>query len=116
MRNLSLFNVNLIKNFLLNDKHIHPLIILFIDMVLISCAFTLSFFIIEWFEFSRIDLERYVAYIVLFNLTALPIIFLLKLHTRLLRFSNTVDLLHIFFATLIVTFLFLGGILLFGDH
>ncbi|TCK85011.1 polysaccharide biosynthesis protein [Albibacterium bauzanense] len=116
MKNLSPLNVNPIKNFLLNDKHLHPLIILFIDMVLISCAFTLSFFIVEWFEFFRIDLERYSAYIVLFNLAALPIIFLLKLHTRLLRFSNTIDLLHIFFATLIVTLLFLSGVLLFGDH
>ncbi|HUH18833.1 nucleoside-diphosphate sugar epimerase/dehydratase [Albibacterium sp.] len=116
MIKLSPFNVNLIKNFLLNDRHLHPLIILLIDMVLISCAFTLSFFIVEWFEFASIDLERYFYYIVLFNLSALPIIFLLKLHTRLLRFSNTTDLLHIFLATLVVTLLFFGGIILFGDH
>lgn len=116
MKNLSPLNLNLIKDFLLNDKHLHPLVILLIDMVLITCAFTLSFFIVEWFESSSIDLERYSAYIVLFNLSALPVIVLLRLHTRLLRFSNTVDLLHIFFATIIITLLFLGGILLFGDH
>lgn len=115
MINLSLLNVNLIKNFLSNGKHLHPLIILFIDTILVSCAFTLSLFIVEKFEFSLIDPERYSIYIILFNLASLPIIFLLKLHTRLLRFSNTTDLLHIFFAVLIVTLLFLGGMLLFGD-
>lgn len=70
------------------------------DMILIFLSFSFSYFILSRFEFSRIRTNYYLVYTLIFCLTAAPVIFKMRLHTGLLRYSNTRDMIRIFNAVL----------------
>src|SRR5690606_23922548 len=105
----------IIKDFLLNGKHIHPMVILLMDLLIVFFAFSLSYFIVEGFVFAGISIYQYLFYAFSFTLVALPVIYFGRLHTGLLRFSNTVDLFRVFAATFTFSVIFLVLMLLFGE-
>lgn len=86
------------KNIYVNGKSVPRWIILILDLVLISWSFAFSYFIIVGFEFTYMVRGFYLIYTALFCFIALPIMYLMKLHTGLLRYSNTTDMLRIFKA------------------
>src|SRR5690606_10675104 len=116
MRKSFTHKLNPFKDFLLKDKHIPPYAILFADVLIVFFSFSLSFLIVGGFGFKELDLNQYVQYTAIFCLTALPVIYYGRLHTGLLRFSNTMDLFRIFVVTLLFSILFLTLILLFGQR
>jgi FlaA1/EpsC-like NDP-sugar epimerase len=115
MRKSFTHKLNPFKDFLLKDKHIPPYAILFADVLIVFFSFSLSFLIVGGFGFKELDLDQYLTYTAIFCLTALPVIYYGRLHTGLLRFSNTMDLFRIFVVTLSFSLLFLVLILLFGQ-
>jgi FlaA1/EpsC-like NDP-sugar epimerase len=104
-----------IKGFLLTGRHIHPLLILFVDLFIVFFGFTLSYFIVEGLGFRGFNFSQYYKYTIFFCVVAFPVIYVARLHTGLLRFSNTVDLFRVFVTTLVFSSLFLLFILSFGN-
>src|SRR5690606_9935405 len=80
------------------------------------CSFSLSYLIVEGFSFSRIDFFQYSVYTFVFCLVALPVIYFGRLHTGLLRFSNSVDLFRVFAATVTFSVIFLVLMVVFGGN
>lgn len=86
------------ENIYVNGKSIPRWIILILDLVLISWSFAFSYFIISEFQFSNMIRGYYLIYTALFCIITLPIMYLMRIHTGLLRYSNTTDMLRIFKA------------------
>lgn len=99
---------NPFRDFLRNDRHIHPYLILLVDMLIVFVSFSFSYLIAGGFGFDQMDFFQYLWATGSFCLVAFPVIYFAKLHTGLLRYSNTADLFHIFAATLSFSFLFLA--------
>lgn len=114
MKNFTSSNYKVLKNFLLSGRHIHPLIILIVDLFIVFTAFTVSYFLVEGFFYNSFSFTQYFRYALSITLVAFPVIYLGRLHTGLLRFSNTVDLFRVFVVTMVFSALFLGIILAFG--
>lgn len=111
-----LSKLNPLKNFLRNDRHIHPLLILSVDVLIVFASFSLSYLIIGGFGFEQMDFFQYVWVTGCFCLVALPVIYFAKLHTGLLRYSNTIDFFHIFGATLVFSLVFVGFYYVIGQR
>jgi len=84
------------KNFLLNGRILPNWIILLVDMLIVSWSFSFSYFIFQHFDLSNMNQGTYLFHTILVGLLALPVIYFFRLHTGLLRYSNTQDMLYIF--------------------
>src|SRR5690606_7132260 len=85
------------KSFLLY-KGIPRWIILCIDLIINSWSSTLSFFSLCQFEFNSIIRGYFFIYVGLFCLVSLVTYFTMRIHTGLIRYSNTFDLFRVFSA------------------
>lgn len=108
MKKIFTTKYNPLRDFVRNDRHIHPYLILLLDVLIVFVSFTLSYLIAGGFGFDQMDFLQYLWAVGCFCLIAFPVIYFARLHTGLLRYSNTVDLFHIFAATLSFSFLFLA--------
>ncbi|MFB5946995.1 polysaccharide biosynthesis protein [Albibacterium profundi] len=114
--NEQLFNAKeRIKAFLLEGKTISKWVILFLDFLIISWSFSFSFLLVKGFDFSQIDGNRFLIYVAVFCVSALTVLYFGRMHTGLLRYSNSVDLIRIFSASITFSAVFLASILLFGS-
>lgn len=105
---------NPFKDFLRNDRHIHPYAILMVDILMVFVSISLSYLIVGGFGFDQMEFTQYLWVSSCVCAVALPIIYFARLHTGLLRYSNTTDLFHIFAAVATFSFLFLAFYLLLG--
>lgn len=101
------------KNFLLNGKAVPRWIILLIDFVITSWSFALSYFVIKEFEFTGIQRGHFFIYMGLYCMIALAVFYFMRVHTGLIRYSNTQDMLRIFGAVLLTSIIYWGWINLF---
>src|SRR5690554_6483664 len=108
--------LNPFKDFLRQDRHIHPYAILMVDILIVFVSISLSYVIVGGFGFDRLDFVQYLWFSGCFCAVALPVIFLARLHTGLLRYSNTTDLFNIFAATLTFSLFFLLIYFLIGNR
>lgn len=106
--------LRIIKDFLLNDQHLPHWMVLLADMVIIYMSFTLAFGLVNLFDFQNIDFSQYIIYTGVYCAVAFPVVYFGRLHTGLLRYSNTKDLFRIFAATVTFSGLFYVTMLLFG--
>ena len=107
---------NPFKDFLRNDRHIHPYAILMVDVLMVFASISLSYLIVGGFGFDEMKFIHYLWVTGCFCAVALPVIYFARLHTGLLRYSNTTDLFHIFAATLTFSLLFLAFYFLLGKR
>jgi len=105
-----------LKRFLLEGKTISKWTILFLDFLIISWSFSFSFLMVKGFEFSLIDPYRFLFYTIVFSIIASATLYLGRMHTGLLRYSNSVDLFRIFSASITFSVIFLIIILLFAER
>lgn len=108
MKRIFTAQYNPLRDFVRNDRHIHPYLILILDVVIVFVSFTLSYLIAGGFGFDQMNFFTYLWAVGCFCLVAFPVMYLARLHTGLLRYSNTTDLFHIFGATFSFSFLFLA--------
>jgi len=114
--NERIFNVKeSIKKFLLEGKTISKWVILFLDFLIVSWSFSFSFLLVKGFNFVEIDQNRFFVYVGVFCITAMIVLYFGRMHTGLLRYSNSVDLIRIFSASVTFSVAFLILILLFGS-
>jgi len=103
-----------VKQFLIEGKALSKWAILFLDFLIISWSFSFSYLLVKGFEFTQIDTGRFFIYLGLFCCIATFSLYLARIHTGLLRYSNSVDLLRIFSATSTFSVIFVLIILSFG--
>jgi FlaA1/EpsC-like NDP-sugar epimerase len=101
------------KKLILRFKTVPRWIILLIDMLLLAWAFSLSYFIAQEFRFPDIPRGHFAIYTGLYCLLALPVLVSMRVHTGLIRYSNTRDMLKIFSAMLLLTGIYLTLVLTF---
>ncbi|WP_423149292.1 polysaccharide biosynthesis protein [Rubrolithibacter danxiaensis] len=78
-------------------------LILLMDQVIISWSFAVSYFMIKQFEFTEILRGHFFIYMALYTLISLAVFFSMRIHTGIIRYSNTHDILRIFTAVLSVS-------------
>ena len=114
MSQFSISNNKVIREFLRKGRHIHPYVILFLDLMIVLGAFTISYLIVNGLVPGSFNFVQYYTYTFIMCIISLPVIYFGRLHTGLLRFSNSTDLFRVFAATFTFSCLFLLGIFLFG--
>src|SRR5690554_2569738 len=108
--------LNPLRDFLRNDRHIHPYAILMVDILMVFASISLSYLIVGGFGFDQMYFAHYLWVTGCFCAVALPVIYFARLHTGLLRYSNTTDLFNIFAATLTFSLFFLLIYFLIGNR
>ena len=83
---------------------------------MVFASISLSYLIVGGFGFDQMYFAHYLWVTGCFCAVALPVIYFARLHTGLLRYSNTTDLFHIFAATLTFSLLFLAFYFLLGKR
>jgi len=88
------------KELILRFKTVPRWAILLLDLVLLTWAFTLSYFIAKQFNFPDIIRGHFFIYTACYSGVALPVFYFMRIHTGLIRYSDTRDMLKIFSAML----------------
>ena len=94
------------KRKLLSYKTVPRWVILLIDLVIINWSFALSYFIVKNFELPSIYRGHFLIYTGLYCLIAVGVFYAMRIHTGLIRYSNTQDIFRIFSAVLITSILY----------
>lgn len=103
-----LFQSKRIRDFFLTGKSLPRWVILLADMLIIFWSFTLSFFVAKGFVFGLIDFDWFLVYLAVYCVIAFIVLIAMKMHTGLLRFSNTQDMMRVFAAVFTFSIFFLG--------
>ncbi len=80
--------------------------VLLVDQIIISWSFAVAYFIIKQFSIAEIVKGSFLIYVGVYGVISASIFFLMRIHTGIIRYSNTHDILRIFIAVLTVTFSF----------
>lgn len=100
------------KTFLFKDKAMPRWVILLADVFLVYVAFVFSFLLYFHFDTQILSLRHFLANSFLYCLISFVVFYTLKLHTGLLRYSNTHDFIIIISAVFLLNFLGVIGALL----
>lgn len=114
MQQTSTSRIKFLDDFLISGKHIHPLAIMIIDILMIFLSFSMSYIIVASIGLQQARIVEYAYLIGVYLVTAIPVIYLWRLHSGLLRFSNTSDLFRVIgavssFSALLIILLTLYG-------
>ncbi len=80
--------------------------IMLLDVFIITWSFTTAYFIVHRFEFVGILRGFFFIYTGLYVIVAAIVMFSMRIHSGLIRYSNTRDMLRIFAATFITTIIY----------
>lgn len=94
------------KKFLLFDKVVPRWMIMIFDLFIISWSFTTAYFVVHRFEFDNILRGYFFIYTCLYVAIAAIVMYTMRIHSGLIRYSNTRDMLRIFAATFISTIVY----------
>ncbi|WP_069660278.1 polysaccharide biosynthesis protein [Arcticibacter eurypsychrophilus] len=94
------------KKVLFCEKAYSRWLILFIDLFIINWAFSLSFFITYKFQYNEIFQDGFMRMLAFYNIISLLVFLSLRIHTGIIRYSNTEDIFRIFKALMISSILF----------
>jgi Predicted nucleoside-diphosphate sugar epimerases len=86
--------------------------ILLLDLIILTWSFILSYFIAKHFNFQIIIRGHFFIVTGLYAGIALPVFFLMRIHTGLIRYSDTRDLLKICSAMLVTSAVYVAAIYL----
>lgn len=95
------------RELILRFKTVPRWAILLLDLVILFWSFTLSYFIVKEFNFSEIVRGHFLIYTATYCGITLPVFYLMRIHTGLIRYSDTRDMLKIFSAMLITSLVYL---------
>lgn len=82
--------------------------IMVLDMVIVATSFSFSFFIVYRFEFVNILRGYFFIYTGLYCLITAETMYLMRIHTGLIRYSNTRDVLRIFGSIFLSTIFYMA--------
>ena len=94
------------KMYLLSTGSVPRWVIQVIDFIVASWSFTLSYFILKQFEFAAIYRGHFFLYTGVYCALVVAVFYGMRIHTGLIRYSNTLDILRIFSAVLLTSVLY----------
>lgn len=98
------------KKYLLFSKVVPRWLIMLVDLSIVAWSFSTSYFIVERFEFINILRGYFFIYTGLYSAIAAIVMYAMRIHIGLIRYSNTRDVLRIFGSAFIASLLYLVAI------
>lgn len=95
------------KKFLLFSRVVPRWLIMLVDLFIVTWSFSTSYFIVQRFEFINILRGYFFVYTGLYCSIAAVVMYAMRIHTGLIRYSNTRDMLRIFGSAFISSVLYL---------
>jgi FlaA1/EpsC-like NDP-sugar epimerase len=95
------------KKYLLFSKVVPRWLIMLVDLSIVAWSFSTSYFIVERFEFINILRGYFFIYTGLYSALAAIVMYAMRIHIGLIRYSNTRDVLRIFGSAFIASLLYL---------
>jgi FlaA1/EpsC-like NDP-sugar epimerase len=99
---------------LLTHKAVPRWVVLVIDLILVSCSFSLTYFLTKQFEFPEITRGHFFIYTSTYVFVSAVVFYGMRIHTGLIRYSNTHDMFRIFTAVMMssIVYLFVAELIL----
>src|SRR5690606_24088759 len=97
------------KERILRFKTVPRWAILLLDLAILTCSFTLSYFIAKQFNFPEVIRGHFFVYTGLYMGIALPVFYSMRIHTGLIRYSDARDILKIFSTMLVNSLVYLAA-------
>ncbi|WP_316811948.1 nucleoside-diphosphate sugar epimerase/dehydratase [Pedobacter heparinus] len=94
------------KRFLFREKIYSRWLILLIDQLIILCTLLVSFLLINKFDYQQLWHSNFFMYTALYCAISLIVFTIMRIHTGIIRYSNTEDIFRIFMAAWITGFIF----------
>lgn len=94
------------KRLLLREKTYSRWLILLIDQIIVAWTLFMSFLLINKFEYAQFLYSNFFIYTALYSLIAICVFIGMRIHTGIIRYSNTQDIVRIFMAVLLTSFVF----------
>lgn len=94
------------KKYLLFDKVVPRWMIMVLDLFIVTWSFSTAYFIVHRFEFYSILRGFFFVYTGLYVFISTMVMFSMRIHSGLIRYSNTRDMLRIFAAAFISTVIY----------
>lgn len=95
------------KKYLLFSKVVPRWLIMLVDLSIVAWSFSTSYFIVERFEFINILRGYFFIYTGLYSIVAAIVMYAMRIHIGLIRYSNTRDVLRIFGSAFIASLVYL---------
>jgi len=95
------------KKYLLFTRVVPRWLIMLLDLFIVTWSFSTSYFIVQRFEFVNILRGYFFIYTGLFSITAALVMYVMRIHTGLIRYSNTRDVLRIFSSIFLSSMIYL---------
>jgi FlaA1/EpsC-like NDP-sugar epimerase len=95
------------KKYLIFSKVVPRWLIMLVDLSIVAWSFSTSYFIVERFEFVNILRGYFFIYTGLYSALAAIVMYAMRIHIGLIRYSNTRDVLRIFGSAFIASLLYL---------
>jgi FlaA1/EpsC-like NDP-sugar epimerase len=100
----------LMKKYLLFSKVLPRWIIMLLDFVIVTWSFASSYLIVNRFEFANILRGYFFIYTGVYCIITVIVMYLMRVHIGLIRYSNTRDVLRIFGSIFISSILYMLAI------
>ena len=98
------------KNLIFGDKALSKWLIFLIDQVIVSWSVAVSFFIVIQFEFQELLRGNFLIYAGAYSIISIAVFLRMRIHTGIIRYSNTHDILRIFTAVSLSTIVYILAI------
>jgi FlaA1/EpsC-like NDP-sugar epimerase len=94
------------KKYLLFNRVVPRWVIMVLDIFIVATSFSFSYFIVYRFEFTNILRGYFFIYTGLYCIITAEVMYIMRIHTGLIRYSNTRDVLRIFSSVFISTIIY----------
>jgi FlaA1/EpsC-like NDP-sugar epimerase len=94
------------KKYLLFNKVVPRWVIMILDILIVATSFAFSYFIVYRFEFINILRGYFFIYTGLYCIITAEVMYIMRIHTGLIRYSNTRDVLRIFSSVFLSTLIY----------
>ena len=98
------------KKYLLFNRVVPRWVIMILDICIVASSFSFSYFIVYRFELISILRGYFFIYTGLYAIVTAVVMYLMRIHTGLIRYSNTRDVLRIFSSVFLSTLIYLAVI------
>jgi len=95
------------KKYLLFTRVVPRWLIMLVDLFIVTWSFSTSYFIVQRFEFVNILRGYFFVYTGLYCVIAAVVMYAMRIHTGLIRYSNTRDVLRIFSSVFLSSIFYL---------
>ena len=98
------------KKYLLFNRVVPRWVIMILDICIVASSFSFSYFIVYRFELISILRGYFFIYTGLYAIVTAVVMYAMRIHTGLIRYSNTRDVLRIFSSVFLSTLIYLAVI------